>query len=93
MLLIDSFKLYHLVFPVRDKFHSPSAGGEVANDGMSAFRRGGFLSRLRLHLQSSCDLSLIFSPSRVPGPGVWKKHTPGIHPRQANDASQVATTY
>ena len=33
MLLIDSFRLYHLVFPVCDRFHSSSAGGEVASDG------------------------------------------------------------
>jgi hypothetical protein len=89
MLLIDSFRLYHLVFPVRDRFHSPSAGGEVANDGMSAFRRGGFLSRLRLHCSHLVTCPSFSSHHESLDLGSGKS----IHPRQANDASQVATTY
>jgi hypothetical protein len=56
---------------------SPSAGGKVASDWDGC----GFLSESRLYCNRlvTCP-SFLSSLSRVPAPGVWKKHTPMAKP-------------
>jgi hypothetical protein len=86
MLLIDSLKLYHLVFPVGDRSHSPSAGGKVASDD-------GMECPPSADLFFHCNRLVIaphFDPHFLSVTGPWGLGSgKSVHPRQANDGSNL----